>query len=230
MIKKKLFGIGIAGVLVAGLASSLVGFPVFADGPVNISIVEMVDDGAGGYKNWEDITGAMPGMTYSAIPRIINDGSVAVPIWVCLSESVMNGAGETVILPSNTFGIIINPNWSLNETVGNASDPASGNCYKYNKQIEPGEFTEPVFTEVTLNPNLGNEHQNATFSLHIDAYASDEEPMPEPEPEGEPGSPDTGLMARSGVNASIIVPYMLGGAALVVLLIHLGRGLLKKHK
>lgn len=230
MVKKKLFGIGIAGVLVAGLASSLVGFPVFAEGSVDIRVVEVVDDGGGELKPWQDITDAMPGMTYSAIPRIINDGSVAVPIWVCLSESVTNGAAETVILPSNTFGIIINPNWGLNETVGNASDPASGNCYKYNKQIEPGEFTEPVFTEVALSPNLGNEYQNATFSLHIDAYASDEEPMPEPEPEGEPGSPDTGLMARGGVNASIIVPYMLGGAALVVLLIHLVRGLLKKHK
>ena len=60
MTKGEIFGISMISVLSLGVGG-FIGFPVFAEGPVDISIVEKVDDGHGGYKEWEDITGAMPG-------------------------------------------------------------------------------------------------------------------------------------------------------------------------
>ena len=150
--KKSIFGAVMIGVL------SFVGFPVFADGPVDISIIELVDDGSGGYRPWQDIVGAMPGETYSAIPRVLNNGEETVTVRMCLSESATDSAGGVIDLPPNTFGISINQHWVIdNDELSNVSDPASGNCYKYDSDLNPGVLTESIFTEVSLNPAHGNQ-------------------------------------------------------------------------
>ena len=169
MTKREMY-FGMICALVSATSGSFVGSPVFAEGPVDISIVELVDDGSGGYKPWEDITGAIPGMTYSAIPRVRNDGTVSTDVRMCLSESAVNAAGDSIALPANTFGINIGSGWNLdNEGVANITDPASGNCYKYSGELAVGDVTEPLFTEVMLSSVLGNEYKNSTFSLHLEA-------------------------------------------------------------
>lgn len=223
MIQNKVFSACLAGILTAGFASGFVCFPVFADNPVDIHIVEVVDDGSGELKPWEDITGAMPGMTYSAIPRVRNSGAIPANIRMCLSESAVNATGDSIILPANTFGITINDNWKI-ENDGDASDPASGNCYRYNALLNVGELTEPLFSEVTISPNLENEYQGATFSLHIDAYAESEEETPE--------ESDTGVITNNEKLSKVtyMIPYLLGSAALVVLAIHIMKHFVKTKK
>ena len=54
--KSKLY-VSLASVLSLTLASQFVYSPVFAEGPVDIEIVEVVEDGSGGFKPWEDIVG-----------------------------------------------------------------------------------------------------------------------------------------------------------------------------
>lgn len=162
----------VASALALGFAGQFVYSPVFAEGPIDIEIIEMVDDGAGGYKPWKDIINAMPGETHSAIPRVKNNSTVPVEVWMCLSESVISSAGEAVVAPSRAFEIEINENWVLDEVV-DASDPAAGNCYKYGSMVEAGAMTEPLFYEVTLSTAFENEHMNATFNLHLDARAQD---------------------------------------------------------
>lgn len=191
MTRKELFGFGAAGVFVAGVAGCFVGCPVFADNPVSISIVEVVDDGAGGYKPWEDIVGAMPGATYSVIPRVKNNGEVAVSVKMCSTQSATNGDGETIDLPANTFGIEIGSGWTLESTVADPENPATGNCYSYHSLLGVGAVTEPLFAEVTLSSELGNEYINSTFNLHLNAQATGEEDTPTPTPT--PDNPDTGV-------------------------------------
>lgn len=230
MTKGEMFGVSMISVLSLGMAG-FVAFPVFAEGPVDISIVEKVDDGHGGYKEWEDITGAMPGMTYSAMPQVKNDGSLGAYVEMCLSESATNAGGETIVLPANTFEISINEHWSLsNRWVTNAVDPAAGNCYEYDSMLEVGALTEPIFTEVTLSRMLGNEYQGATFNLHLEAIAVDEKPDDPVGPVNPdvPGNPDTGTTNASGLDAALVIPYVLGIAAIVVLIIHLLRNALRK--
>ncbi len=225
MTKKEL----ISSVAISALAAGFVAFPVFAEGPVDIKIVEKVDDGTGNYKDWEDITGAMPGMTYSAIPRVKNTGEVPVEVRMCLSESATNATGDEISLPVNTFGISINGDWSLdNEGVTNTSDPASGNCYRYGSMLEVGAVTEPIFTEVVLSPALGNEYQGATFNLHLDAYAAGDE-LPEDE-EATPGNPDTGGVTKSEpLTTGGYVALSLGAAVLLSMISYLvARSLRKK--
>ena len=69
MSKNDFCKVMLAGSLSFGLTSLFVTLPVSAVGPVDIEIVEVVDDGSGGFSPWQDITSAMPGETYSAIPR-----------------------------------------------------------------------------------------------------------------------------------------------------------------
>lgn len=230
MTRKKMFGVSAMGVL-ALASSQFVCLSVFAEGSVDISIVEKVDDGSGGYKDWEDIVGAMPGEVYSAIPQVQNDGSVPVSVRMCLSESATNADGGTISLPANTFGIEINEAWGLdNEGVTDVSDPASGNCYKYNSLLEVGDMTKPVFEEVGLSSALGNDYQGATFNLHLEATAGDgkpDDPVGPVNPDV-PGNPDTGTTNAPGLDAALVIPYVLGIAAIVVLLIHLLRNALRK--
>ena len=213
------------------MAGCFVCSPVFASGPVNISIVEKVDDGSGGYKDWKDITGAMPGEVYSAIPQVQNDGSVPVSVRMCLSESATNADGGTINLPANTFGIIINGAWNPdNEGATDISDPASGNCYKYNSMLDVGAMTEPIFEEVGLSSALGNEYQGATFNLHLEAYAMSDEEPDEPVIPDNPSEPDTGAYTNSeGLTTGGYVLLSLGAAMLLSMISYLvARSLRKK--
>lgn len=208
MIKREMFGISVISVLSLGM---FVAVPVFAEGPVDINIVEKVDDGSGGYKDWEDITDAMPGMTYSAIPQIKNDGEMATPVTMCLSESGKNGEGEEIALDARTFQIDINDSYwtkvSGKDSGGAVASPISV-CYKYNVDLAVGELTEPLFYEVYLSEELGNEHQNATFTLHLDAYAGEDVPE----------EPDTGAFTNSEpLTTGGFVVLSLGAVILTIL-------------
>lgn len=217
-----LFSIGVASVLVAGVFSGFVGFPVFADGPVDISIVEKVDDGTGNYKDWEDITGAMPGAVYSAIPRVKNNGTIAVPVNMCLSESGMDAAGNGIGLEAGTFAIEINDGyWTRidGEDGGGALRSPIEVCYRYNSELAVGGVSEPLFYEVSLSSELGNEYQGATFTLHLEAYASGDLP----DEVVSPGEPDTGAFTNSEplttvgyVALSVGLIALLGMVALLV--------------
>ena len=47
----------------------------------------------------------------------------------------------------------------------------SDGYYYYNRPLEPGKTTEPLFTTVTFDPLMGNEYQNATAHVKVIAYA-----------------------------------------------------------
>ena len=194
MTEKKIFEISLVVVLSLTLVGQFVYFPVFADNPVNISIVEMVDDGGGGYKAWEDIVGAMPGMTYSAIPRVRNDGSLPASVKICLAESGMDVTGNEIELDDGTFTIDINDEFWTKESgedAGGSVTSPRAVCYRYNSELAVNAMTEPLFYEVSLSGGLGNEHKNNTFSLHLSAEAvGGEAPTPD---EPTPAEPDTGF-------------------------------------
>ena len=223
MTKKEL----ISSVAISVLAGGFVAFPVFAESPVNISIVEMGDDGAGNLiSEWQDITGAMPVMTYNAVPRIKNDGTETVTVRMCLSESGVDAEGNVITLENGTFAIDINDAyWTKDvgsDEGGTVSSPIDV-CYKYNAELMTGEATEPLFSKVSLSSELGNEYKNATFNLHLYAEAIGD--IPEPAPT----NPDTGGGTVGLRSAADVIPYALGGAALVVLAIHLLRNSSKKR-
>lgn len=219
MTKRSRVCFSVIGALMVG---GFISVPVFAEGPVDISIVEKVDDGSGGYKDWEDITDAMPGTTYSAIPQVKNDGEMATPVTMCLSESGKNGEGEgeEIALDARTFQIDINDSYwtkvSGKDSGGVEASPISV-CYKYNADLAVGELTEPLFYEVYLSEKLGNEYENATFTLHLDAYAGEDVPEDDPTVVT-PEEPDTGVFTNSEpLTVGGYVVLSLGAVILTIL-------------
>ena len=57
----------------------------------------------------------------------------------------------------------------FNDTDWTYSD--SEGYYYYNRPLEPGKTTEPLFTTVTFDPLMGNEYQNASAHVKVIAYA-----------------------------------------------------------
>ena len=225
MSKRQIISLAIASGIVA---SSFVVCPVFAEETVDIEIVEVVDDGNGNFGPWQDITGAMPGETYSAIPRVRNDGTVPTEVSMCLSESVVYASGETHVLTTNAFEIEIDPNWTL-DYEANQPGMTTGDCYKYNSAINAGNVSEPLFREVKLNASLGNEYESATFTLHLDARGISSEAIPVPDSGAEDtGAPDTGRNTSSYLEIVSPVFYTAGILAFLAALSFLCRRLLRK--
>ena len=226
MITERVFRGVVAGVL-SLVMSQFVYFPVFANGPVEISIIEAVmDGGSESYQEWEDITGVMPGEVYSAIPRVRNDGEMAATVKMCIAESAEDSEGNAVPLSERVFEIEINNNWTLDK--GNSM---GGDCYNYNRELGVGEITEPLFTEVTLSGGIGNRYQNDVFHLHLTAEAtggypnSDEKTEKEAgvkeeenDEKGAPGSPDTGeITAREAFLRNTGTVFLAAGILVVAM-------------
>lgn len=219
MLRKELFGLG--GMMALVMAGGFICSPVFAEGPVDITIVEKGDDGSGGIiSEWQDIAGAMPGMTYNAVPQVRNDGTITVPVTMCLTESGKDGEGKDIVLDPKTFQIDINDgHWTKmsGEDSGGAVASPILVCYKHNTELAPGELTEPLFHEVHLSEELGNEHQNATFTLHLDAYAGEDVSEDDPTVVT-PEEPDTGAFTNSEpLTVGGYVVLSLGAVILTIL-------------
>lgn len=208
---RKMFGICMVGVVVACFFGSLVGFPVFAEeGPADIEIVEVIDDSTG--EVWHDITDAMPGEVYGAIPRVKNNGSVDVNVRMCISRSGNNRAGEAIEVTNEHISVNLEPGWTKEE---------GAECYDYDSVLAVGESTAPLFSSISIN-NLGNEHQGATFSLHLDAFAVGGSPDEESGETGGPSSPDTGAANGSeALTRPAAIGLAVGAAILISMTIYL---------
>lgn len=179
---------------------------VFAeDNPVDIEIVEVSNDGSGNFIPWHDITNAMPGETYSAIPRILNKGSIEISTTICLSQSGEDALGNQITIPGDTFIISFGTNWTKR---------ADTNCYDYNYSLSPNSFTEPLFDSITINSNLDNSYQNATFNLHL--YAEARGDIPDvPDTPDTPNNPDTGIF--TSIFSSEALPVITTATSAIIL-------------
>lgn len=185
-----------------------------AESPVNIEIVELVDDGAGNYTPWVDIVGAMPGETYSAIPRVLNAGSISANVELCVTESGVDAGGDAVDVPDKIFEIIYNlTDWAKRD---------DANCYDYRTALAPGKMTEPLFTEVTISDELGNPCENATFILHLAAEGIGDLPT----------EPDTGDNTKALTDRLLeIFPIFAGALVVAILATFFGATAIKRrHK
>lgn len=126
---------------------------------VNIALVETTDqtDASGRPIPFQNITNAIPGKSYSKIPAIQNldDGSVWVRIHLTLSVD-----GQP--LPLITDAIQLDLNSSAWHDAGNG-------YYYYLQPLTVNSTTTPLFTTVTISPNLSNAYQDTTISLTLTA-------------------------------------------------------------
>lgn len=164
-MKRKLLILSALAVCLATLAAETLAFftaegkahNVITTGGVKIELLEWADTGR--TKPFKDKTGAMPGAEIVKIVEIKNTGASDAWVRVKIEKSIkLQGEGT--------------PDTDLVKLTLNTADWMEKDGYYYYKEaLKPGEVTEPIFTGVTFNADMGNEYQNATAKVDVSAQA-----------------------------------------------------------
>ncbi len=168
MKKRKLLLISIIVLILAITAAGSAAFftaedrahNVITTGSVDISVVETMLDGTE-RKDFppEGITGVLPGMTVSKIVQVRNTGGAEAWIRIRVGVSARNDAEEA--LDTDVIRFTVEAPWT---------DGGDG-YYYYNEAVPAGGETEVLFREVRFDPNMGNEYQNSTVFVTVEADA-----------------------------------------------------------
>ena len=166
-MKRKVLIVSVLAILVAVTAAGTLAYftdtgtahNVITTGNVKIELKEWADEVR--TQPFKDKTGVMPGTKVTKIVEVKNIGTGAAFLRLYVEKNVY-GANQT---PKDSELISLNFNdtdWTYSESEG---------YYYYNRPLEPGKTTEPLFTAVTFDPLMGNEYQNATAHVKVIAYA-----------------------------------------------------------
>ena len=176
---------------------------VITTGGVGIKLVEKIPDGDDpdeGLDDFKDVDGVMPGTNEYKIVTVHNteEQPAWVRVWVntAISESgdpISNPTIKCLPLTIEINGESVNvveymveengkfvkladsQNWADNWTQG------EDGYYYYNRPVEPGQATEPLFEVVHFAKEMGNEYQNCKVYIDVAAEAVQTANNPIPE-------------------------------------------------
>lgn len=137
---------------------------VITTGGIEIQLEEWAENEDGELVPFENVDGVMPGEEISKIVQIRNTGASEAYIRVKVDKDIALSAEGTVGSADQSMVTI-----DFNTTDWTAGEDG---FYYYNKVLNPGEVTEPVFSSVTFNKDMGNEYKNATATIDVVAYAT----------------------------------------------------------
>ena len=130
---------------------------VITTGSVDIELNEWANEER--TEKFENQTGVMPGKDVTKIVEVKNVGTGSA--WVCVQMFVDVYAENGKQLPTEPVKLDINDtDWTYQD-----------GYYYYNKPLAPGATTEPLFTTVSFDEQMGNEYQNAKAKIDITAIA-----------------------------------------------------------
>lgn len=164
-MKRKLLIVSVLAILVAVTAAGTLAFftdsgsahNVITTGNVDIELNEWADEAR--TQPFKDQNGVMPGTKITKIVEVKNTGKNAAYVRLKVDIAVY-GADKQGMDPK-PVGLDFNTkNWTYFD-----------GYYYYNRALKPGEVTEPLFTTVTFDPQMGNEYQNATALVDVSASA-----------------------------------------------------------
>ena len=166
-MKRKLLIVSVLAILVAVTAAGTLAYftdtgtahNVITTGNVDIELKEWADKAR--TQPFENKTGVMPGMEVTKIVEVKNTGTGAAFLRLYVEKNVY-GADQKPMKSDPVSLDFDNRNWTYSESEG---------YYYYNRPLEPGKTTEPLFTTVTFDPLMGNEYQNASAHVKVIAYA-----------------------------------------------------------
>ena len=165
-MKRKLLILSVLAICIATLTTGTLAFftsegrahNVITTGGVKIAVQEWADEGK--EKPFHNLGGIMPSMTVTKIAEIKNTGASDAWIRVKVEKNIQlqgKGTPDTDLVELN----LNDTDWELGQD----------GYYYYNQALKPNAVTEPIFTAVTFNANMGNEYQNATASVDVFAQA-----------------------------------------------------------
>lgn len=166
-MKRKLLIVSVLAILVAVTAAGTLAYftdtgtahNVITTGNVKIELKEWEDEAC--TQPFQDKTGVMPGTKVTKIVKVENTGTGAAFLRLYVEKNVYD-ANQT---PMKSDPVSLNFNdtdWTYSESEG---------YYYYNRPLEPGKTTEPLFTAVTFAAEMDNRYQNATAHVKVIAYA-----------------------------------------------------------
>jgi predicted ribosomally synthesized peptide with SipW-like signal peptide len=155
----------LAAILLAAAGGSIAYFTatgtaanVIAAGNVNIALHD--ETASGSAFSQEGLSALMPGDTADKIVYVENTGDNAFYTRVKLYCSARTPGGSALSFDNIALNI---------DTVHWQS--GTDGWYYYSAAVEQGAQTEPLFTEVTLLPETGNDYMDADVSIRIVAQA-----------------------------------------------------------
>ena len=164
-MKKKLLIVSVLMICIAAFGAGTLAFftaedkahNVITTGGVDIAVQEWADEDR--TTPFEELDGVMPNATVTKIAEVKNTGESDAWIRVKIEKNIkLQGEGT--------------PDVDLLELKLNTADwTEKDGYYYYNKVLKSGETTEPVFTDVTFDAEMGNEYQNATATVDVSAQA-----------------------------------------------------------
>ena len=166
-MKRKLLIVSVLAILVAVTAAGTLAYftdtgtahNVITTGNVKIELKEWADEAC--KEPFQDKTGVMPGTKVTKIVKVENTGTGAAFVRLYVEKNVYD-ADEKPMKSDPVSLDFTDPDWTYSESEG---------YYYYNRPLEPGKTTEPLFTTVTFDPLMGNEYQNASAHVKVIAYA-----------------------------------------------------------
>ena len=174
MSKRRIFVIALLVCCLAVMASGSVAYftasetahNVISSGSIAIDLQELTDqvDENGDPLPFEDATGVMPGTEVSKIVQVENTGDNAVWVRIAVEKAI------DLVLPEGAEPV--EPDLALIALDLNTADwTGQDGYYYYNKPLNPGETTGPLFTTVTFDAAMGNAYQNSTATVSVRADA-----------------------------------------------------------
>lgn len=148
---------------VAYFTRSIVTHNVITSGAIDIELEEFTKDENDETIPWKDVEGITPGEDVSKIVRVKNTGpnDAWVRIVVKTDVSKEDGSaykdGDLVIDFDTTY-------WTQKD--------GEADTYYYKQKLLPGAVTEPLFETVSFSTGMGNDYQNATIEISVEAHGT----------------------------------------------------------
>lgn len=136
---------------------------VITSGTVKIDLQEWaISEESGEQVPFEDVTDVVPGTEVSKIIQIKNTGSQPAWVRIGLEKSILLAEGITGEVDISLISYDLNTeDWTEKE-----------GYYYYNKALDPGETTEPLFTKVVFAKTMGNMYQESKAIIEVSAQAT----------------------------------------------------------
>lgn len=107
----------------------------------------------------EGVFGVMPDTDVAKKAYVENTGSVDMYVRIAIEKEIQGEADRELGFENITLDL-------------NATDwTEQGGYYYYNRALKPGEKTEPLFTMVRFDKEMGNEYMNARLTIKVNAQA-----------------------------------------------------------
>lgn len=138
---------------------------VITSGNIKIELQEtaLVNDTEIPFKESQDVCNVMPGQEVSKIVRVENTGSNPAYIRISVDKAIQLAEGAEGTLDTRLISIDYDStSWTLGDD----------GYYYYNKPLSAGDTTEPLFRNVTFDPDMGNMYQNSQAVIKVSAQAT----------------------------------------------------------